>query len=112
MQRLLQIRFEVGFELVGAELEAKRMTASKTNVFHPRTAGVVTRDVVTKHHTLHRMADHLEICLCFKERVPALACVFNCLRACLDYVNPMAQEPADIVDFLFEFVVDGIGVET
>ena len=58
------------------------------------------------------MTDHLEICLYFKERVSAAACVFSCLRASLDYVNAMAQQAADVADFLFEFVVAGIRVGT
>jgi len=66
MQWLLQIRFDVVFELVGGESEVEGMTAAKANVFRPLTAGVVNRDVVTKHHTSHGMSDHLEICLCFK----------------------------------------------
>jgi len=112
MQRLLQIRFEVGFAFAGGELEAEGMTAPKANVFRPQTADVVNRDVVTKHNACHRMPDHLEIGLCFKERVPASACVFSCLRVFFDYVNAMTQEPADVVDFLFEFVVAGIRVGT
>jgi len=112
MQSLHQIRFDVGFELVGGELEAKGMTAPKTNVFRPPAAGAVNRDVMTKHHTSDGMSDHLEICLCFKKRVSASACVFSCCRVFFDYVNSMAQEPADIVDFLFEFIMAGIRVGT
>ncbi|HET9788407.1 MAG TPA: hypothetical protein VFP47_14820 [Pyrinomonadaceae bacterium] len=110
MQWLLRIRFEVG--IVGDELEAEGMTAPKADVVHPQSAGVVNRDVVTKHHTSHGMSDHLEICLCFQERVSASACVFNCRQTFFDYVNAMAQESADVVDFLFEFVVAGIRVRT
>jgi len=112
MQSLHQIRFDVGFELVGGELEAKGMTAPKTNVFRPQAAGSVNRDVMTKHHTSDGMSDHLEICLCFKKRVSASACVFSCGRAFFDYVNSMAQEPADIVNFLFELITAGIRVGT
>jgi hypothetical protein len=112
MQWFLQIRFEVGFELVGGEPEAEGMTAAKANVFRPLTAGVVNRDVVTKYHTSHGMSDHLESCLCFKERVPASACVFSCLRVFFDDVNAMTQEPADVVNFLFESVMAGIRVGT
>jgi hypothetical protein len=35
MQRLLQMRFKVGFEIASGELEAERMTAPKANVFRP-----------------------------------------------------------------------------
>lgn len=94
MQWLLQIRFEVGFEFVGGELEAERMTAPKTNVFRPQTARVASNDVMAEHHTSQRMTDHREISLRFKEWVPASACVFSCFRAFTDYVNAMAQEPA------------------
>jgi hypothetical protein len=112
MQCLLQIRFEVRFELVGVELEAEGMTAAKANVLRPLTAGVVNRDVVTKHHTSHGMSDHLESCLCFKEWVPAATCVFSCLRVFFDDVNAMTQEPTHVVNFLFEFVMAGIRVGT
>ena len=112
MQWLLQIRFHVGFELIECEPEAEGMTAAKANVFRPLTAGVVDRDVVTKHHTSDGMSDHLESCLCFKEWVPASACVFSSLRVFFDDVNAMTQEPADVVNFLFEFVIAGIRVGT
>ena len=88
------------------------MTAAKANVFRPTIAGVVNRDVVTKHHTSQGMSDHLESCLCFNERVPASACVFCCLRVFFDDVNAMTHEPADVVNFLFEFVKVGIRVGT
>ena len=110
MQWLLQIRFV--FELGVGESEVEGMTAAKANVFRPTIAGVVNRDVVTKHHTSHGMSDHLESCLCFKERVPAPACVFSSLRVFFDNVNAMTQEPADVVNFLFEFVIGGIRVGT
>ena len=97
---------------VRGELEAKRMTAPKTNVFGPQTAGVISRDVMTKHHTAHGMSDHFEIGLCFKKRVSASACVFSCLRIFFDYMNAMAQQSAEIVDFLFELVVAGMRVGT
>ena len=77
MQWLLQIRFEVGFEIVGGEPEAEGMTAVKANVFRPFTAGVVNRDVVTKQHTSQRMFDYFETCLCLEKRVPTPACVFS-----------------------------------
>ena len=112
MQWLLQTRFEVRFELVVGEPEAEGMTAAKANVFRPLPAGVVNRDVVTKHHTSHGMSDHLDSCLCFKERVPASACVLSCLRVFFDDVNAMTQEPADVVNFLFETVMAGIRVGT
>ena len=112
MQWLLQIGFEVGFELVGGEPEAEGMTAVKANVFRPLTAGVVNSDVVTKHHTSHGMSDHLESCLCSAERVPASACVFSRLRVFFDNVNAMTQEPAEVVNFLFEFVMTGIRIGT
>ena len=105
MQWLLQFRFEVGFELGGGELEAEGMTAPKANVFGPHVAGVVNRDVVSKQHTAYGMSDHFQICLSFKERVSASACVLSSLRSLFDYVNVMAQEPTDVVNFLFEFVV-------
>ena len=110
MQWLLQIRF--GFELVVGESEVEGMTAAQANVFRPTTAGVVNRDVVTKHHTSHGMSDDLESCFCFNERVPASACVFSCLRVFFDDVNAMTQEPADVVNFLFEIVKVGIRVGT
>jgi hypothetical protein len=112
MQWSLQIRFEVGFELGCGESEAEWMTAVKTNVFRPTTAGVVNRYVMTQDHTCHGMSDHLEICLCFKERMPAPAGVFSCLRVFFDDVNAMTQKPAEIVNFLFEFVMAGIRVRT
>ena len=112
MQWLLQLRFEVGSELVGGEPEAEGMTAAKANVFRPLTAGVVNRDVVTKHHTSHGMSDHLESSLCFNERVAASACVFGCFRVFFDNVNAMTEEPADVVNFLSEFVMAGIWVGT
>jgi hypothetical protein len=112
MRLLLQIGFEVGFELVGDEAEAERMTAAKANVFCPITAGVVNGDVMTKHHASHGMSDHHECCLCFKEWVPASTCVFSCLRVFFDDVNAMTQEPADVVNFLFEAVMAGIRVGT
>jgi hypothetical protein len=108
MQWLLQIR--VVFELVVGESEAEGMTAAKANVFRPTTAGVVNRDVVTKHHAFHGMPDHLESCLCFNKRVPAPACVFRYLRVLFDDVNAMTQEPADVVNSLFESVQFGIRV--
>jgi hypothetical protein len=110
MQWLLQIRF--GFELVVGEPEIEGMTAVKANVFGPTTTGVVKGNVVTKHHTFHGMSDHLESCLCFNERVPASTCVFSCLRVLFDDVNAMAHEPAEVVNFLFEFVEVGIRVGT
>src|SRR5215467_2625524 len=88
------------------------MTAPKTNVFCPQTARLINRDVVTEHHTSQGMSDHLEICLCFKERVSASAGVFSCLRVFFDYVNAMTHESTDIVDFLFEFAMVGIRVGT
>ena len=112
MQWLLQIRFEIEFDLIGGEPETEGMTAAKANVFRPLTAGVVNRDVVTEHHTSDGMSDHLESCLCFKERVPASACVFSCLRVFFNDVNAMTEEPADVVNFLFEFVMVGIRVGT
>jgi len=77
MQWLLQVRFEIGFELFGGESEAERMTAAQANVFGPLTAGVVNRDVMTKHHAAEGMSDHFECWLCFKERVSASAGVFT-----------------------------------
>jgi hypothetical protein len=110
MRWLLRIRFEAGFQLGGGELEAEGMTAPKANVFRPQTANGVNRDVVTKHHTRYGMSDHFQICLCFKKRVPASACVLGRRRTFFDYVNVVAQESADVVDFLVEFVVAGIRV--
>lgn len=112
MQWLLQIGFEIGFELFGGESETEGMPAAKANVFRPLTAGVVDRDVVTKHHTTDGMPDHFESCLWFKERVPASTCVFSCLRVFFDDVNAMAQEPAEVTNFLLEFVMSGISVGT
>ena len=86
------------------------MSATQTNVFRPQPADVINRDVVTKHHTAHGMTDHFEICLYFKERVSAPARVFSRVRAFLDYVNTMAQQAADVVDFLLELVVAGMRV--
>ena len=102
MQWLLQIGFV--FELVVDESEVEGMTAAKANVFRPTIAGVVNRDVVTKRYTSHGMSDHFETWFCFNERVPAAACVFSSFRVFLDDVNAMTQEPADVVNFLFEFV--------
>ena len=110
MQWLLQIRFV--FELVVGESEVEGMTAAKANEFCPTTAGVVNRDVVTKHHTSHGMSDHLESCLCFTERVSASACVFSSFRVFFDDVNAMTQESAEVVNFLSEFVMAGIRIGT
>ena len=109
---LLQIGFESGFGFVSGELETEGMAAPQANVFGPRVACVVDRDVVTKHHTFQGMPDYLEIRLCFDERVPASACVFGCGRAFFDYVNAMAQESTYVVNFLFEFVVVGMWIGT
>ena len=107
MPSLLQIRFQL---TARGEPEAEGMTAAKTNVFGPLSPNLVEGDEVAQYNAAQRVPDHVERSLCLDERVPTPARIFSCFRSRSHNVNAMAKEPADVINFLPEFIMAGIRV--
>jgi hypothetical protein len=107
MPSLLQIRFQL---TASGEPEAEGVTATNADVFGPLASNLVDGEEVAKHHAGQRVPDHGERSLCLDERVTASARVFSCFRSGLHNVDAMAKESAEVVNFLLEFAMAGIGV--
>jgi len=95
---------------VGGEPEAEGMTATDADVFGPLASNLVDRKEVAKHYAGRWVPDQGERFLRFDKRVSTSARVLSCFRSRFHNMDAMAKKSAEVVNFLLEFVMAGIGV--